>query len=546
LTRKIPTAAIIVALLAISLTSIAFSQKKESSSSPVSGANEPTISFPYVRMFQIQQNSTDFSPWLLYPASHQTVWAVVWGYMNNTKNMNKMNTQTLASQLVNFTLGVPQHRSAVIVNAVPNDIVYDNNTKRVWVLENDSLAYYNATTNNLTIAWNFPANSGPAYMTIDNNDQLWITLSGTNQIVDFQVGREPHSYNITDSCIQTTLGCGLWGITIDPRDGSIWFAEAYAGRIGHLSCNTSASCSLTYYAPPSSLNLYGLVQVAVAENGIVWFTVHEGNEFGSLNPSNGVWLLFPTGYCAEDCVSSLPNALSIDSQGQLWFAEHIAGKIGRYDPNNGELVEYTIPTSSNFCGNVCTPLSWWMWPGPDHLVWFVAYGLGDIGYVNSTAPISLTAATSAGSVTVPQGGSAALTVSATYAGEAPSINAIGTSLDVSSSPPMLSFSVGPGRVSTGEEMENSMLTISAAWGATLGSRYIAASVYNANITVNMFVRVDVVTDFGAYTTIGFAGGISIFTAATVSINWLSKKKRNNGKTRADATSPGDGGSVLSD
>jgi streptogramin lyase len=531
-------AAIIVTLLAISLTTIAHSQRDEPSSSPVSVTNQPTINSPYVRVFQIQQNSTDFSPWLLYPASNKTTWAVVWGYLDN---------KTLASQLVNFTLGA-QHRSAIIVNDIPNDIVYDNNSKRVWVLEEDSLAYYNSTTNNITTALNFPANSTPEYMTIDNNDHLWITLSGTNQIVDFQVGREPHYYNITDSCIQTTLGCGPWGITVDPRDGSIWFAEALAGRIGHLiPSSTQASCPCTYYAPPSSLNLYGLVQLVASRNGMVWFTIHAGNEFGSLNPSSGEWTLFPTGYCTDDCIFSLPNAISIDSQGQIWFAEHIAGRIGRYDPNDDTLVEYTIPTTpntSNFCGSTCTVLSWWMWPGFDNLVWFVAFGLGEIGYVNASVPISITAATSTGSITVPQGSSTSLTVSATYAGEAPSINAMGASPDISSNPPMLSFSPRQEGASTGQ-MVNSMLTTSASWSAAIGSRYIAVSVYDANITVNTFVTVDVVTDVGAYTTIGFASGISAFTAVTVSIKWLSKKKRNNGKAQADATALGDGGSRLS-
>jgi streptogramin lyase len=539
LTRKIPQAAIIVAILAISLTTIAPSQRDESSSSPFNVTDQPTINSPYMRLFQIQQNSSDFSPWLLSPASNKTVWAVVWGYLAN---------RTLASQIVNFTLGVPQHRSAIIVNDIPNDIVYDNNSRRVWVLEEGSLAFYNSTTNNITSELNFPRNSNPEYMTIDNNDQLWITLSGTNQIVEFHIDQKPHYYNITDSCIQTTLGCGLWGISTDPRDGSTWFAEAFAGRIGHLiPSGTPASCPCTYYTPPSGVNLYGLVQVVASSNGMVWFTAHEGNEFGSLNPSSGEWTFFPTGYCAEGCSFSLPNAISIDPQGQIWFSEHLAGRIGRYDPNDDTLVEYTIPTTpntSNFCGSTCTAFSWWMWPGFDNLVWFVAFGLGEIGYVNASAPISLAAATSTERITVPQGGSVALTVSATYEGEAPSINAIGTSPDISSNPPMLSFLPGQERT-FGGQIADSMVTISAAWSSGLGLRYIAVSVYDANITVNTFVRVDVVTNYGAYTTIGFAGGITAYTAAAVSINWISRKKRNNGKTQ-DATSLDDSESRVSD
>lgn len=469
-------------------------------------------------MFQIQQNSTDFSPWLLYPANNKTIWAVVWGHLAN---------KTLASQVVNFTLGV-QHRSSIIVNAIPNDIVYDNYSKRVWILENNNLASYDPAVNNITITWSFPADSNPQYMTVDRNDHIWITLSGTDQIVDFQVGRQPLYYNITDSCIQSSLGCGPWGLALDPVDGSIWFAEAFAGRIGHLTPNsTPTSCTCTYYAPPPGLNLYGLVQVAASETGVIWFTIHEGNEFGSLNPSNGEWSLYPTGYCAGGCAFSLPNAISIGSQGQVWFSEHIAGRIGRFYPDNRSLVEYNIPTTSNnsnSCGNTCTPFSWWMWPGFDNLVWFVAFGLGEIGYVNASAPVSIAPILSATSIALPPGSSASVTVSTTYGGAAPSINALGTSLDASSNPPMLSFSAGR-QVLTVEGAETSTLTVSAAWTATLGSRYIAVSVYDTNVTVNTLIRVNVVAALGAYTTIGFAGLISVFATVTVSFNWFSKKRK---------------------
>lgn len=491
-------------------------------------------------MFQITRNSSDLSPWILYPVSNKTVWAVDWGYLNN---------KTLASQLVNFTLGVPPQRSAITVNDIPNDIVYDNGTRRVWVLEGDSLGFYDSTNNAVTSALNFPPNSDAEYMAIDNDHRLWITLSGTDQIAEFQIDHKPHYYNITDSCAQTTLGCGPWGISIDPTDGSIWFAEAFAGRIGHLVPNgTGAPCPCTYYTPPPTMNLYGLVQTVVSRNEMVWFTIHEGNEFGSFDPSNGEWTLLPTGYCTEGCPFSLPNAISIDSQGEIWFSEHIAGRIGRYNPDNGILVEYTIPTAptnSSFCYSPCAPLSWWMQPGFDNLVWFTAFGPGEIGYVNASTPISVTARDSIERVTIPQGGSATFAVSATSTRESPSINGMATTPDVSSNPPMLSF-LSRLEGATAGRGENSMLTISTAWTATLGTRYIAVTVYDSNITVNTFVRVDVVPNVGAYATIGLTGTTSAFIAVTVTSYWRSRMKRNNEKSTFDMTLQRDGGSKLSD
>src|SRR5207249_3392743 len=127
-----------------------------------------------------------------------------------------------------------------------------------------------------------------------------------------------------------TPNAGLQGIAVSPVDNSTWFAEAYAGKIGHLTCKASA-CAITEYGPPSGLRIQGVIQVAVDKNGIVWFTIHSGNEFGSFNPSTGDWNLFPIGYCSDsyvaDCWIGLPNALSLDSDGRVGFSEHTAGGI---------------------------------------------------------------------------------------------------------------------------------------------------------------------------------------------------------------------------
>lgn len=482
---------------------------------------------PFVRTFQIQQNSTGFSPWLVYPASDRTVWAVT---LHFGKNSNQ-------AQIVNFTLGVGPKTVATLANTVPSDIVYDNvtsdTTRRVWILENDSLAYYDPTVRNINIAQTFPGGT-PSYLTIDRQDRFWMTLLGTNQIVELVLGARPLYFNITDSCIQMSIGCGLQGITIDPRDGSIWFAEAYAGRIGHLiPCNTPASCSLTYYAPPSSLDLLGLIQVATSGNNIVWFTVHDGNEFGSLNTSTGDWKIYPIGYCSDKyvggCYAGLPNAIATDSQGQVWFSEHYAGRIARYEPDNGDLVEYMMPTTSAVCANACTPLSWWMWPGQSNLVWFVAYGLGEIGYVNASVPIPLTVS-SVVSVSIAQGASAALPILSTYSGETPRLNVSATLWDTLSDPPMLSWTMNQQEAAANSQSETSTVRISAAWSSSLESRYVAVTAYDENLTVNAFVRVDVTASLRAYSTIALVGGISALSAVAAGSSRYSMRKRTVRRT----------------
>ncbi|MBO0889181.1 hypothetical protein J2P12_08800, partial [Candidatus Bathyarchaeota archaeon] len=356
-----PCTLIVLSLLAIAVGEGWQTQPKQ----PAIQASIPSgPSTPYVTMFQIKQNSTDPSPLLVSPAGDKTVWVVTEGYGKHA-----------ISQLVNFTMGAIPKRVATLPNAFPSDLVYDNvtmdNTKRVWLLENNSLAYYNPVAKSITVAETFLGS--PWFMTIDHNDHFWITLTGPDQIVEYQPGGISVSHNITNSCATATYGCGLQGITLDPRDDSLWFAETYVGSIGHMTCISASQCSMTDFSPPSGINTAGLIQVALDKNGLVWFTLHDGNEFGNFNPATREWRVFPIGYCPDSyvngCESGLPNAIFLDSRGQVWFSEHIAGRVATFIPSNGSgpkygtLIEYNLPTHSTVCSTNCDPLVWWMRPG---------------------------------------------------------------------------------------------------------------------------------------------------------------------------------------
>jgi len=466
-------------------------------------------------MFQIQNKSGDASPWLLYPADNKTVWIVTVKF-----------GRPLVSQIVNFDISSEQSTPVVnLTNSVPTDILYDHTSKLVWIVENDSLAYYDQARNKFNIALTFP-NGAPQYLAVDSQDHFWLTLLGTDQIVEYF----PATANLYNYSTPTS-NAGLQGIAVSPVDGSVWFAEAYAGKIGHLTPCGTPLCPITEYSSPPWIGLRGVIQLAVDGKGTVWFTNHDGNEFGSFDPSTGDWKLFPIGYCPDSYVQScdvgLPNAIALDPAGQVWFSEHFSGRIGRYDPNNQALIEYTMPTNSAVCSKGCTPYSWWMWPGQDNLVWFVAFGLGEIGYVNSTVPVPFSVAPLT-SVTINHGSSTSLPIRVAYSGEAPAINASATSQDTSPIPSTISLSVGPVREST-NGIETSTITITAAWSSASGPRYVAVTAYNENLTVNAFVRVEVVASI-EYTTLGIVSGISAFSAFTVGINQYSK--RRNGRTKS--------------
>lgn len=475
----------------------------------------PSSASPYVSTFPISQNSSDFIPFVLDPANNKTVWVVT------IKQGNFVNgvVQAPRAQIVNYTLGVGAKPVITLVGAIPSDIVYDQNRKRVWFLENDSLAYYNQTSpnGNVTIEHSFPGGS-PQFMTIDSSGRIWLTLLGTNQIAEY----DPSTKEAPTLFNAPAPNSSLQGITVAP-DGTIWFAETASKRIGHLIPCQSGSCNITDFGPPSGVEITFPIQLTIDRSGNVWFTDHGSNQFGSFNSSTGEWKVFPIGYCSAsypDCGVGLPNAISVDSNGDIWFSEHYAGRVARYDTSNGTLTEYAIPAST-------PPYVWWMSPGPGNLVWFVAFGLGEIGYVNASLPIPISI-TAINSIELERGGSQMIPAFV----EKPSSDSVYLNVSANSNDapfglsPLLYGSPIQGQIGPGDTMVSASFRISAAWNLPLGERYLALTVYNSNVAVNFLVRVDVFQTQAPYFSAGLASSAVI---GAVLLYWrymprTSKKK----------------------
>lgn len=475
--------------------------------------NPPPTS-PYVSTFPISQNS-DFIPFVLDPASNETVWVVTIKQGNIVNNV----VQAPRAQIVNFTLGIAAKPVVTLIGAIPSDIVYDQSRKRVWFLENDSLAYYNQTSpnGNLTIEQTFPGGS-PQFMTIDPSGRIWLTLLGNNQIAEYDPStkQSPILFNAP------TPNSSLQGITV-ARDGTIWFAETAAKRIGRLTPCQSGSCTITDFGPPAGIEITFPIQLAVDRNDAVWFTDHGSNQFGNFNPTTGEWKVFPIGYCSAsfaDCGVGLPNALSVDSNGEIWFSEHYAGRVARYDPSSGTLTEYSIPTNT-------PPYVWWMSPGPGNLVWFVAFGLGEIGYVNASLPIPFSI-TAINSIELGRGGSQVVPAFVQkLPGDSVYLNVSANSHDAPFGlAPLLYGSPTQGLIGPGGTIVSASFRISAAWNLGLGERYLALTAYNSNVAVNFLVRVDVFQTQAPYFSAGLASSAIIGTALLY-WRYMPKTSRKN-------------------
>ena len=81
--------------------------------------------------------------------------------------------------------------------------------------------------------------------------------------------------------------------------------------------------------------------IDVAGDGSVWFAEREANKIGRLDPATGKIQEFPTP--GED----IPRRMGADWNGDLWIGFHETGKLVKVDHKTGNMTFYDPPTKDN-------------------------------------------------------------------------------------------------------------------------------------------------------------------------------------------------------
>jgi virginiamycin B lyase len=132
-----------------------------------------------------------------------------------------------------------------------------------------------------------------------------------------------------------TLGSRPHDVAYAP-DGAIWWAGAWASRVGRLDVKTGAMKEYPVRVPSTP---HGLV---VDGNGTLWFTAEAGTYIGKLDPQTGAITEYPMpNPDARD-----PHTPVFDQKGTLWFTVQNGngGMVGRLVPQTGEITLVSAPT----------------------------------------------------------------------------------------------------------------------------------------------------------------------------------------------------------
>ncbi len=148
-------------------------------------------------------------------------------------------------------------------------------------------------------------------------------------------------------------------------DGSLWFTEQKANKIGRLNPATGRMDDFGLRTRDSGP--HGLV---VDKQGSVWFTANSKGYIGKLNPDRGEIAEYPL----KDERAKDPHTPVFDAKGILWFTVQEGNLIGRLDPTSSEVRLKEVPTEHARPYGIVI--------GKDGAPYFCEFGTNKLGRVN--------------------------------------------------------------------------------------------------------------------------------------------------------------------
>jgi virginiamycin B lyase len=214
-----------------------------------------------------------------------------------------------------------------------------------------------------------------------NRPSYVITETPTSGLLDDRIRPtkiwDPHINDVSDA--------DIFGRKLMARapDGNIWFTRTQGDSIGRIPAVISGPVIRSPNGGYPSEQFFplgrtdaGLQDITIAPDGTAWFTERWASRVGHLRSDNHI----------EEFATPTPNArpvgIAVGADGKIYFGEtgfpaNFASvwntsprKLGCLDPATGTITEVTLPDPHGFASRVGAPKSFVS--GPDGNVWFTA------------------------------------------------------------------------------------------------------------------------------------------------------------------------------
>jgi copper transport protein len=284
--------------------------------------------------FNITEYKTPESSLLLYPV-----------YQASTNSIWVGDSQPGSGRLWEFDIENDKYKKHKIndINLITLSVFDSKNRNILWFLDPTSsiLGKYNTDTNE-TETFELPSKAIISGLTIDNNENIWMTVIQDNSILKYDINKnEFETFRIP------TENSRPAGIIYDENNDYIWFAESSVGKIGRLDIKSK---TITEYPNASDSNT--IDNNILAEPTFLLLDPQTSNIYISDHEKNSVFLFntFTSDFKEYKLTDTngLAFGMALDAYNNLWVAQHISDTLAILDPETGETINIDIPTSNSF------------------------------------------------------------------------------------------------------------------------------------------------------------------------------------------------------
>ncbi len=128
-----------------------------------------------------------------------------------------------------------------------------------------------------------------------------------------------------------------YGIDVNPKDGSIWYAKLFANKLGRIDPKTLA---IVEYDTP----LGGPRRPRFDKDGILWIPAFDESALMRFDPTTGKFENYQLPVLAPGEYET-PYALNVHPQtGEIWITSNMSDRVLRFDPRNKTFIAYPSPT----------------------------------------------------------------------------------------------------------------------------------------------------------------------------------------------------------
>ena len=132
-----------------------------------------------------------------------------------------------------------------------------------------------------------------------------------------------------------------YGIDVNPKDGSIWYAKLYASKIGRVDPET-------FEVEEFDTPLRGPRRPRFAPNSILWIPAFDDSALMSFDPVTAEFKTYPLPTLAPGEYET-PYALNVHpATGVVWLTSNMSDRIFSFDPKTETFTSYPLPTRVSF------------------------------------------------------------------------------------------------------------------------------------------------------------------------------------------------------